>query len=319
MENFIFALNATMPVFLIILLGWGLRRFGLLNDAFCKVGNQYVFKVALPVSLFCSIARMDFYTDFHLSFCLYCFGVTVVMFLGVWALAWRFMPDRTMIGAFSQAAVRSSAAILGISFAVNIYGDSGMVPMMVLSSVPFFNVFAVLILTFSPAADGSVTEKSDGAPVRKALINIAKNPIILGILIGLPFSLLRIRLPEMIDSTLATVGGMASPVALLVIGASFSGTEAMTRWKPAAVASLIKLVVLPVLFLPPAAALGFRGSEMVAILIMVGSPTTIAAYVMARSMHQDGVLTSNAVVLTTLFSSVTITLCLAVLHALALI
>ena len=307
MESFVFALNATMPVFLVILVGWFLKRIGLLNEAFCKVGNQYVFKVALPVSLFSSISTMDFYSDFHPMFCLYCFGVTVVMFLGVWALTWRFMREKTWIGAFAQASVRSSAAILGVAFATNIYGDSGMVPMMILAAVPFFNVFAVLILTFSPHADGTALS-GDGGPVKKALINVAKNPIILGILLGLPFSLLRVQLPTMLTSTISMIGGTASPVALLVIGASFSGGEAMTRLKPAAWATVIKLVVLPLLFVPLAALLGFRGSELVAVLIMVGSPTTVAAYVMARNMHQDSVLTSNAIVLTTLFSSVTITM-----------
>ena len=320
MENFVFALNATMPVFLIILLGWFLKRVQLLNDAFCKVANQYVFKVALPVSLFLSIATMDFASDFNAGFCLFCFGATVVMFLGVWAISWRVLKNKTYIGAFAQASVRSSAAILGIAFATNIYGSSGMVPMMIMAAVPFFNVFAVLILTFSPTADtASAAPKNGAALVRKAVINVLKNPIIIGILLGLPFSFFSIPLPTMLHSALNSIGGTASPVALLVVGASFSGGEAMTRWKPAAWASTIKLVLLPLVFLPLAVLCGFRQSELVAILIMVGFPTTDAAYVMARSMHQDGVLTSNTIVLTTLFSSVTITLWLFLLRTFALI
>ena len=323
MESFVFALNSTMPVFLVILLGWFLQRVHLLTPEFCKPANQYVFKCALPVSLFLSISGMDIYSDFSLGFCLFCFAVTTVMFMGVWALTWRFMKDRSLVGAFSQASVRSSAAILGVAFATNIYGNSGMVPMMVLAAVPFFNIYAVIILTFSPQVDDEghlLPPSSDGgSAVKRACLNILKNPIIIGILLGVPFALLRIKLPTILQSALNTVGGTATPVALLVIGASFSGSEAIRRLKPAILASFIKLFLLPMLFLPPAALLGFRDSQLVAILIMVGAPTTVSCYVMAKNMHGDGVLTSNTVALSTVLSSISITLWLFVLRGLQLI
>ena len=226
MDSFVFALDTTMPVFLVILLGWFLRRVGILNEGFCKPADQYVFKCALPVSLFLSIAKMDVYSDFDPTFCLFCFTVTAVVFLGVWALTSRLMKDKALIGEFSQAAVRSSAAILGVALNTNIYGDAGMVPMMVLSAVPFFNVYAVLILQFSPHVDENgrliAPERDGGAAVKRALCNVAKNPIILGILLGVPFSLLRVKLPTILSSTLNTIGGTATPVALLAVGASFS-------------------------------------------------------------------------------------------------
>lgn len=317
MENFVFALNATVPVFLVILLGWFLRRVGLLNDAFNKTANEYVFKCALPISLFRSIAGMDFYSEFDPFFCLFCFLTTTVMFLGVWAAAWLLMKDKSQVGAFAQASARSSAAILGIAFAVNIYGNAGMVPMMIMASVPFFNVYSVLILSFSPQVDGDgnlIPTARGGGALKGACVNVARNPLILGILLGLPFALLRLPVPEVLDSALSTVGATASPVALLVVGASFSGSEALKRWKSAVCASFVKLFLLPALFLPLAARLGFRQSEMVAILIMVGSPTTVASFVMAKNMHADGVLTSNTVLLSTVLSSVSITLWLYLLR-----
>lgn len=322
MENFIFALNATLPLFLVILLGWFLRRVGMIDEGFCTVGNRYVFQCALPVSLFRSVAEMDLYADFDLRFCVFCFVVTSVVFLGVWGLTWRFARDRSIVGAFSQAAARSSAAILGVGIAENIYGSAGMVPMMIVSAVPFFNIYSVLILSFSPQVDegGNLLSAPDGGGdagkerVLRSVRNILKNPIILGILIGLPFALARVTLPTVLDRTLELVGDTATPVALLVIGGSFSGAAALRRWKPAALAAFVKLFLLPGLFLPLAWALGFRESAMVAILIMLGSPTTVSAYVMARTMRGDAALTSNAVLLTTLFGSVSITLWLFLLR-----
>ena len=150
MENFIFALNATIPVFLMILLGFFLQKIHFLNEPFNQTANAYVFRCALPISLFLSIAEMDFYSDFDLTFCLFCFLGTSLMFMGVWAAAWLLMKGKGQVGAFSQASVRSSAAVLGIAFATNIYGNAGMVPMMIMSAVPFFNIYSVLILSFSP-------------------------------------------------------------------------------------------------------------------------------------------------------------------------
>ena len=311
MENFTFALNATIPVFLVIALGYILQRVHFLNDAFNKTANEFVFRCALPVSLFRSIAGMDFYGEFDLEFCLFCFLGTTAMFLGIWAAAWLFMKDRGQVGAFSQASARSSAAVLDIALAVNIYGDAGMVPMMIMSAVPFFNVYSVLILSFSPQVDeeGHLLPAARGlGAVKKACVNVAKNPLILGILAGLPFALLRVKVPVMLDSALSSIGATATPIALLVVGASFSGGEAVKHWRGAVVSSLVKLFLLPGIFLPLAAMLGFRNSQMIAILIMTGSPTTVASFVMAKNMHADGVLTANAVLLSTVLSAVSITI-----------
>ncbi len=321
MDAFVFALNSTIPIFLVILLGWFLNRVKIFNDGFNKAANDYVFKCALPVSLFDSISSMDLYSDFKPSFAVFCALATIVFFSVTWGLSFLFFKkNRGLIGAFAQGATRSSAAILGVAFALNIYGSSGMVPMMIVSAVPLFNIFSVLILLFSPQVDenGNLLPKakvSVGAAVKKALIGIITNPIILGILAGIPFALLKISLPSILSKTISTVGGTASPVALLVVGASFSGGAALKKLKPACAATFIKLMLLPAVFLPIAAYMGFRNSEMVAILILLGSPTTVASYVMARNMKADSVLASDIVVLSTLLSSVSLTFWIFVLKS----
>ena len=229
------------------------------------------------------------------------------------------MKDKGQVGAFSQASVRSSAAVLGIAFATNIYGNAGMVPMMIMSAVPFFNIYSVLILSFSPQVDenGQLLPAARGMEgVKKACVNVAKNPLILGILTGVPFALLQIKIPMMLDSALRSIAATATPIALLVVGASFSGSEALKRLKGAAVSSFIKLFFLPAVFLPLAASFGFRDSQMIAILIMSGSPTTVSCFIMAKNMKADSVLTSNAILLSTLLSAVSITLWLFLMRAL---
>lgn len=302
MDSFIFSLNATMPVFLVIVLGYILKQIGLFTDEFCRVGNKYVFLVALPVLLFRDIAQTNLYEDFKLSFVLYCAGVTTLVFLGVWFLAAHILKDKSLVGAFAQASVRSSAAILGIAFVENMYGNAGLAPLMIVSAVPLFNIYSVIILTFS--ANGG--QHGTGA-IRKACINVLKNPIIIGIVLGLPFSLLRIEIPTIPLKMIESVGATATPLALLVVGAGFEGTKALAKIKPTLWATAIKLVFLPAVFLPLAIALGLQDVELVAALIMLGSPTTVSCYVMATNMGNDGELSTSIIVLTTLLSSVTLT------------
>lgn len=304
MQNFIFSVNVTIPIFLVILLGYILRRCNFFSDEFVKVANKYVFNVALPVMLFKDIAAADVKQDMNIKFFLYCLIVTIIMFMAVWGIAALCLKDKSMVGAYAQAASRGSAAVLGVAFVENICGSIGMTPLMIVAAVPFFNVLSVIILVFSAPKD----ETKDYGKIKSALINICKNPIIIGIVVGLIASLIGLKLPTIPQRTLTYISNTATPVALLAVGAGFDTKQALTRLKPAIGATIIKLFGLPAVFLPVAYMLGFEASEMVAILIMLASPTTVSCYIMAKNMKNDDVLTSNVIVLTTLLSSVSLTL-----------
>lgn len=146
-----------------------------------------------------------------------------------------------------------------------------------------------------------------------------KNPIIIGILLGIPFSVFDIPIPAIPTRTISYIAQTATPIALIAIGAGFDSQQALTRLKPSLVATVIKLVILPVIFLPAAIGMGFGPSEIVAILIMVGAPATVSGYIMAKNMDNDYVLSSNIIVLSTLLSSVTLTLWVFVLKCLGVI
>ena len=327
MADFIFSLNATLPIFLIMVLGWFLMRIGLFTKEFNKVADKYVFKVALPVLLFKDIATADIRSDFNLAFVLFCMITTTIMFLAIWGLSYIFIKDKTQVGAFTQASARGSAAVLGIAFINNIYGNSGMAPLMIVSAVPLYNILSVIILTFSAdmgkeAQKNKLTDNvsnSKGSNIKKACINVVKNPIIIGIFLGLPFSIFGISIPAIPLKAVTSIAQTATPIALLVVGAGFEGAKAVKRIKLTSIATFIKLVLLPLVFFPFAIAFGFRGSELVAILVMLGSPTTVTCYIMAKNMGNDEVLSSSIVVMATLLSSVTLTGWIFVLKVMGLI
>lgn len=301
-DNFLFSVNVTIPVFLVILVGWFIKKIGIINDAFADAANKYVFKVALPVLLFKDIATTSVLDDMNLKFVVFCFFGTLIMFGLVWIFAWIYCKDKSMVGAFAQAGARSSAAVFGIAFVENICGNSGMAPLMIVSAIPLFNILSVVMLTF-----GGKDKNTGSDGIKKACINILKNPIIIGIVLGIPFSLLSIEIPEIPAKTIDYISQTATPVALIAIGASFNTGQAIARVKPAMVASIIKLIILPLIFMPIAISMNFEASELVAILIMTGSPTTSTCYIMAKNMNNDEVLSSNVIVITTLLSSITVT------------
>ena len=148
MSNFMFSLNATLPVFLVIVLGWFLMQKKMFNENFVDIINKFVFKVSLPVLLFKDIATTPIRDAFDPKFVIFCMIGTTIMFMGIWALTSIFMKDKSMVGAFTQASARGSAAVLGIAFVQNIYGNSGMTPLMIVSAVPLYNIYSVIILTF---------------------------------------------------------------------------------------------------------------------------------------------------------------------------
>lgn len=188
-------------------------------------------------------------------------------------------------------------------------------PMMIVASIPLFNIFSVIVLM--RGANAGETDKT--AVVKKTIKGIVTNPIIIGIFAGIPFALLKVQFPVILEKGIGSVAGLSTPLALITIGAGFSTEAAIGKWKPVLAASFVKLVLIPGLFLPWQRWMGFRNEEMVALLILTGAPTTVSSYIMAKNMGNDGVLASGIVVMTTLLSSVTLTVIIFILKSNALI
>lgn len=276
----------------------------MLNDNFVTVANKFNFKVTLPFMLFKDIAGVDIKAVFDIKYVLFCAIVSTICFWVVWGTAKLLVRDKTIRGAFVQSSFRGSAAVMGLAFIQNIYGSSAMGPLMIVSAVPLYNIFSVIVLTFE-ANDSTGIDKK--AKIRQAGINICKNPIILSILAGLIVGLLEIQFPTLVNKTVSNVAQMATPLALITIGAGFEGRKALAKIAPTMAASMIKLVLQPLVFLPVAAWMGFSGEKMIAILIMLASPTTPSCYIMAKSMNNDEVLTASVIVTTTLMAAFTLT------------
>lgn len=314
MTNLIFALNATMPVFFMMVLGYILKKLKWMDESFASKINSFVFHVPLPVLVFKDLATVDFVKVWDTKFVIFCFVATLLSILLAAGISFLWK-DKSIQGEFVQASYRSSAAILGIAFIQNIYGNAGMGPLMVVASVPLYNVAAVIILTLL----GKERKKLDKALVIKTVKGILTNPIIIGIVAGFVWSLLRIPMPSIMEKTVTNVANIATPLGLMAMGAAFDWEKAFAKLKPALTAVVMKLVGFVLIFLPIAIKMGFREEKLIALLVMLGSATTISCYVMAKNMGHEGTLTSSVIMLTTLFCAFTLTMWIFVLKTCGLL
>ena len=314
LDNLIYCLNATVPIFLLMVLGVFLRQVGFLDQQLADKLNSFVFKVGLPVMLYKDLVESDFFAVWDLPFVLFCFFSTLLSVFIAGAVS-RAFKDRSLGGEFIQASYRSSIALLGAAFLENIYGNAGAASLVIIGAVPLYNVAAVAVLSLASSKQKGV----DRAALKKALKGIVTNPIILGVVIGMVWALLRIPFPFILQKTVGSVSATATPLGLMALGASFDWQQALGSWKPAVTATVLKLVVFVAVFLPIVIAMGARNDKLVAALAMLGSPTTVSCFVMARSMGYEGTLTSSTVMLTTFFSAFTLTLWLYLFRTLGLI
>ena len=321
MEDFIFSINCTMPVFLLMVLGWLLFRGKMLTQDFVNVCNRFVFKVTLPVMLFRDMATMDLRSQFDVKFVLFCAAAATLGVLGAWILGRLFLKDRSIVAEFVQGSYRGSIAVLGGAFLQNIYpGDeaAAVVAQALIGCVILFNVFGVIILVLE-RPDAPADRSELARHMKKAFGQIVTNPLIIAIVLGAVSSLLRIDYPVLIDKTMSNLASLTSPLALLAIGAEFKWGKMRSNLWPTMGACLYKLVLQPAMFLPVAVLLGWRNEWLVTLMIMMGAPTTPSSFIMARNMGHEGAVTANIIAGTTLFSAVTVTMWLFIGRTLGLL
>ena len=308
-SDFIFSLNCTMPVFLMMVLGYVFFHTKVLTQDFVDVCDKLVFNVTLPVMLFRDMAKMDIQKDFDLNFVIYCALASVIGILAAWLLAKVFLRDKRSVAEWTQGSYRGSIAVLGGAFLLNIYPEDGaahVVAQALIGSVIIFNVMAVLILALEhPDRDKNRGQLS--TQLKKASLSILKNPLIISIVLGGISALIGIQYPTIIDKTMSNVASLTSPLALLAVGAEFKWGNMKENIRPLLGACAYKLLIQPAMFLPLAAVMGWRDEWLVTLMIMMGAPTTPSSFIMARNMGHDGAMTANIIAGTTLFSAASVT------------
>ena len=170
--------------------------------------------------------------------------------------------------------------------------------MMILIMVSLFNVLGVIVL--------EMFRENGKIRVKPLVLGIVKNPLLQGCLAGLLFYLFRIRLPQFIATPVSSLAGIASTLALVVLGANLRFDELKKQARTVSIVLLIRLVLLPLVMVPFAWLIGLRGVELFLILMIFGTPVAAASYPMAVNMGGDGPLAGQLVFVSTVASRLTL-------------
>lgn len=318
------AVNAVLPVVLLILLGYCLKRSGFLTKDFLKIGNKLVFKVCLPCMLFINVYDIEGFSAINWDIVVYCVVMLLVIFgLGlISTVVTTKIPERR--GVIWQCTFRSNFAIIGLSLAGALGGNRAVAVAAIVSSftVPLFNILAVIALTAFVEDSGSGKNR-----IREVLLNIVRNPLIIAVALGL--ACLGIREAQLalwgevvfalkeqtkfLYTTVNNLKAIASPFALLVLGGQFEFSAVKELLKEIAVGTVWRIILAPLLGIGIAIWLSSSTellqcgvNEYPALIAMFGSPVAVSSAVMAGSMGADEQLATQLVVWTSLFSIVTI-------------
>lgn len=296
MSVFIVCLEAVLPLFLLMMVGYAARRFGIINERDVRRFNAIIFRSFMPVLLFESIYSSDFESAVNLRLIIFSVLAVLVMIGLCIAFVMFIEKDRSRQGVMIQGLYRSNFALVGIPVAEALMrgGDISVVAVLLAAIVPVFNVAAVLIL------ENFGGKKTD---VRHMLLDVLKNPLIIASVLGLLFLGLDIKLPGIVMTVVEDMSDAAGPIALFLLGAFFR-FETMGKYKKEiAIVSFGRLIVIPGIFLTLGYVMGFRGAEFAGLIALFASCTAVASFTMAEQMGGDSELAGDIVVTTSVLCS----------------
>lgn len=303
-----------LPVFLVIALGYLLRRLQLLDEPFLFQTNRLVYVVFLPLLLFYKISQADFTSYFNGPLVVGSSLIIVVGFTLSYLYGWIRGYSPPVHGSFCQGAFRGNLAYIGLSICLNAYGDDGLTRAGILMGflVPVLNLFAVLAFLLSARKQATDENRPNWAT------QLLLNPLIIASFIGLIWSYFSLPLPQILHRGLQITTGLTLPLALIAIGGSFSMARLKGDLRCAGLSSAIKLLLLPLLAALLLSMMGVTGTDLAIGILLAGTPAATATYIMAHQLNGDAELAGSIVMLSTLGSAFSYTLCLILLRSFGL-
>lgn len=305
-------LNVTGPIFMLVILGLVLRRIGFLDDKFVDVSTKLVFSICLPLLLFTTIIGIDLGNTLNLEVFNFSILASCLTFVLSWMVAVSLIQPVVDRGVFVQACFRSNLGVVGLALCANAYGEEGLAlaSLLMASMTVTYNILSVVVLSYYNA--------EQSASLKRVVLDIIKNPLIIAIVIALCVAKFSVPVPGIFISTGEYLGSMALPLALLGCGAGMNLKTVRSASKTTLIGVLMKTFVLPLVVTGIAMFYGFQGMALGVIFLLFVSPTATASFIMVKSMGGNSILAANLIMMTTLVSILTCSLGLFFLKLLSL-
>lgn len=314
LDNFIFSISIAMPIFLVMSIGYILRRKGIIDDGFVKTANTIVFNVVLPIKLFNDVLKTSIDEYFDIRFLVFIVSGTVLSVVFAWLIGPIFIKKKSQLGAFIHGSYRGNFLYIGLALMENITGSIGLkAPLVIAFIIPLYNILAVIILTFTNVS------KPARVSIKDILMSIIKNPLIIAILLGIIASHIGLELSIVITRTMGYFKALATPLALITIGATFSIQKSSENLVPSLFASVLKLILIPLITVWLAIIIGFSNEDILLIYLLFGVPSATVSYIMTAAMNGDKDLSSNIIMMTTLLSVFSMTIFIFILKTIGIL
>lgn len=314
MTAFLYAVNAILPILLTCAVGYLLKRLKIIDSGFVSVTNKIIFKLLLPCLLFTNIYSIEDFSAIDWTLVLFCvIGVLVVFGLGI-LLSVIFVKEKNQKGVVALSSFRSNSVIIGLSLILILFGEAGGAKMSIVLAfvIPLYSLLGVTVLSAFP-------QDNQKPSFGKVLLNIVKNPITIGVVLGLIAIGIRsifvsnqveFRLTDIswLYSVIKSLGGVTTTLALIALGGEFEFSASKHLVKPIAVSVIMRLVVAPVLAFLVAFLFfkQFTGVEYAVLLCIFAAPTAVTCVAMSAEMGHDEELAGQIVVWTTILSFLTL-------------
>lgn len=299
MNSLLTALNVVLPLLLLVVVGYILKMRSFFSDVTLKQMNKLVFSLLIPCSLFKSIVTSSIEDAVSLDYLLFCLAGVAAMILTGLFLGEKLCERQDQKGVMAQAIFRGNTVLFGIPVIQMLYPNESIVltTSMIAIVVPIYNLCAVVSLQLHAGM------KSD---VKSLLISVLKNPMVIATLIGFAVKLSGLQLPSVVLKTVTEIGGAANPIGLIVLGATFELPAISQNIKKLSVITFMRMLFWPVLMMSLAVFMGYREIQLATVMVLFGAPTAVSSFATAVQMKGDGALASQAVMMTTAVSAVTI-------------
>lgn len=314
LDNIIFTINTVAPVFLIVVLGYILKKLNIINENFVAITSKFVFNVSLPAFIFMKLYDINLETVVDVEQIIYIYAGTLIIYLTVWLISIPLIKDGRDLSVFVQGAFRGNYAIVGLAIISNLYGDDGLAEATLILAfiLPLYNVLAVIILTVP-------MRKVKRQNLKGTFLEIIFNPLIVAVIVAIPFAYLKLELPHMISASGDFLSDVALPMALIGIGGSLNFENVKKASGLAFTSSTIKLILLPLILTTGAYYFGYRNIDLGIMFILFSCPTAIVSFIMAEAMGCNSKLAGNIIVISTIGSVITISAAIIMLRSFGLI
>ena len=301
-SNLLLSLNVVFPIFFMMSVGYLIRKLNMVDDHSLTIMNKLVFRIFMAILLFVNVSKMDIeaLVDVqNLTLILLLYGIITSMVLFYFLIYRKTISDINKVPVMIQGSYRANLILFGIPMATALYGENGagIISIAIAGAIPLFNVLAILIL------EGYANKN---ASKKKLVISILINPLIISCFLGIMFVVLGIKIPNLLLNPLVSMGGVATPLAFIILGATLKFSSLIKNLKFIFVASFMKLFILPLVAILLGIKFGFVNEHLLAILGATGSPIAIASFIMVKEIGGDENLAAELIVSSSVLSIFTL-------------